>query len=83
MNRLMETLLYTLETPQTEEEIQAMKDTKEAVRAVQQRLTFDEFDDLWATIAEILRKDDVKTFTLGFRLGVQLALEGLGPINPA
>ena len=82
MNELMETLLNILDTPRPEAETQAQKNTKEAIRAAEQHLTFNEFDALWNTINDILRGDDVKCFTLGFRLGVQLTLEGLRPIIP-
>lgn len=82
MDNLMETLLCLLDTPQSEADAQILKNTQEAVRDAEQHLTFDEFDALWNTINDILRGDNVKIFTPGFRLGVQLTLEGLKPVCP-
>ena len=82
MNPLMEDLLYLLDIPQSEAKAQAIEDSKEAARAAEQRLTLDEFDNLWSAIVGIVRSDEVETFALGFRLGVQLTLEGLKPIYP-
>lgn len=82
MNDLMETLLDLLDSPQADTKIQARASAREAVRAAEQRLTMDEFDDLWNAALEIFRTDDLNSFILGFRLGVQLTLEGLRPIVP-
>jgi len=83
MNELMKTLFSTLElSGQSEEEAQAVKAANPAVQAAQQRLTYDEFEDLWNAIAGIERASDLDSFTQGFRLGVQLTLEGLRPVYP-
>ena len=81
MNQLMETLFFSLDSQQSEAEKQAHKAAKEAVRAAEQRLTYDEFENLWDAIRGIERACDLDSFTLGFRLGVQLTLEGLRPIS--
>ena len=82
MNQLMKTLLSVLSTQQLEEEAQAVKAADKAVRAAQQRLTHDEFEELWNAIIDIGQASNLDSFTLGFRLGVQLILEGLRPICP-
>lgn len=81
MSQLMKTLLCTLDSKQLEGEAEAVKASKEAVRAAEKRLTYDEFENLWNAIADIERASEIDSFTLGFRLGVQLTLEGLRPIN--
>ena len=53
---------------------------EEAVRAVEKRLTREEFENLWSAVIDIGDADCLSSFTLGFRLGVQLTLEGLRPI---
>ena len=83
MNQLMKTLLYALDTQELEGVAEAAKDSKEAVRAAEQHLTYDEFENLWNAISGIERASELDSFTLGFRLGVQLTLEGLRPISPA
>ena len=82
MDQLMENLLYLLDTPKSEAQIQAEQDGKEAIRVAEQRLTRAEFDNLWSAIIDTMHSDEVKSFTLGFRLGIQLAIEGLKPISP-
>ena len=82
MSQLMKTLLFALDAQQPEEEAEAVKASREAVRAVEQRLTYDEFENLWDAISGIERAEEVDSFTLGFRLGVQLTLEGLRPVGP-
>ena len=77
----MKTLLYVLDTQQMEEEAQAVEASKEAVRAAEQHLTYDEFENLWNAISDIKHASEIDSFTLGFRLGVQLTLEVLRPIN--
>lgn len=82
MHQLMKTLFYAMDTDlQPEAEVQARRDARTAVRAAEQRLTYDEFEGLWNAIASIERANDLDSFTLGFRLGVQLTLEGLRPIS--
>ena len=82
MNQLMETLFFALGAQLSEAEVQAVKDAKESVRAAEQRLTYDEFENLWNAVSDIERASDLDSFTKGFRLGVQLTLEGLRPVSP-
>ncbi len=83
MNELMKTLFSTLDSSgPSEAEAQAVKAANPAVQAAQQRLTYDEFEDLWNAIMNIERASDLDSFTQGFRLGVQLTLEGLRPVYP-
>lgn len=82
MNSIMETLYSVLGSQQLEAEAQAVQASKEAVRAAEQRLPYDEFENLWNAIRDIRDASDLGSFTLGFRLGVQLTLEGLRPIAP-
>lgn len=83
MNQLMETLFAAMDTTQqSEAEAQAVEAAKEAVRAAEQRLTCKEFEDLWNAIMDIGFAGHQDSFTLGFRLGVQLTLEGLRPVCP-
>ena len=81
MSQLMKALLDVLDGQPPEEEAEAVKASKEAVRAAEQHLTYDEFENLWTAISDIEHASKVDCFTLGFRLGVQLTLEGLRPIN--
>lgn len=84
MNPLMETLFAAMDTTQASEtEVQAVKAAREAVHAAEQRLTYDEFENLWNALMDIGFAGHLDSFTLGFRLGVQLTLEGLRPISPA
>ena len=83
MNQLMETLFAAMDTDQqSEAEAQAVKAAKEAVHAAEQRLTYEEFEDLWNAITDIGFAGHLDSFTLGFRLGVQLTLEDLRPVRP-
>ena len=81
MNQLMNALFLALGADQQEEEAKAVKAASSAVRAAQQRLTYEEFEALWNAIDDICCGSDLDSFTLGFRLGVQLMLEGLRPIS--
>ena len=80
MKQLIKTLFYAMDTDPQEEEVQALKASKDAVQAAQQRLTYEEFEDLWNAIEGLTHASELDSFTLGFRLGVQLTLEGLKPI---
>ena len=82
MNSIIETLYSVFGSYPLEEETQAVQASKEAVRAAGQHLTYDEFENLWNAIGDIKDASDLGSFTLGFRLGVQLMLEGLRPIAP-
>ena len=80
MNQLMETLFDLLGSNVTEAERRTVKESEEAVQAVKERLTYDEFENLWKAVIGIEDSGYLDSFTLGFRLGVQLTLEGLKPI---
>lgn len=82
MSQLMETLFSAMDTTQQPAEAQAVEAAKEAVRAAEQRLTSKEFEDLWNAIMDIALAGHQDSFTLGFRLGIQLTLEGLRPVGP-
>ena len=74
--------LFLLEAPQqSNAEAEAVRAAEPAVLAAQQRLTDQEFDRLWDALMDIGDANLVDSFTLGFRLGVQLTLEGLRPIS--
>ncbi|MCI9431749.1 MAG: hypothetical protein HFF70_04875 [Oscillospiraceae bacterium] len=81
MSQLMENLFSLLGSPMASEaERRAVEESEEAVRAVEKRLTREEFENLWSAVIDIGDADCLSSFTLGFRLGVQLTLEGLRPI---
>lgn len=81
MNSLLEKLFAAMDTTQQSAEAQAVDAAKEAVRAAEQRLTYEEFENLWNAIMDINSASDLDSFALGYRLGVQLTLEGLRPIS--
>lgn len=60
---------------------EAVEAAKETVQEAEQHLTVEEFDNLWNAIMNIRQADDLDSFILGYRLGVQLTLEGLRPIQ--
>ncbi len=81
MNQLMETLFDLLGgTHSSEAERRAIRETQGAVRAAEQRLTPEEFENLWSAAMKIEDAGYLDSFALGFRLGVQLTMEGLRPI---
>lgn len=81
MNKLMETLFELLDGPcSTEAERRAVKESEQAIQAVKDRLTFEEFDALWKAAMDIEAAGYLDSFVLGFRLGMQLTIEGLRPI---
>ena len=83
MNQLMETLYSTLDTvPPSKAERYAAKMAEGAIQAAQQKLSYEEFESLWHAISGIYNASELDSFTLGFRLGVQLTLEGLRPVCP-
>lgn len=83
MTNILETLFSFLDSQQLEAEARAIQATEEAFQPAEQRLTYDEFEEMWSAITEISSACQADSFTLGFRLGVQLTLEGLRPINSA
>ena len=81
MTQLMETLFDLMDGPHTaEEERKAIRGSAKAVQAVKDRLTFEEFDALWKAATDIDNAGYLDSFALGFRLGMQLTMEGLKPI---
>ncbi len=81
MSQLMENLFSLLGSPMASEaERRAVEESEEAVRALEKRLPREEFENLWSAVIDIGDADCLSSFTLGFRLGVQLTLEGLRPI---
>lgn len=83
MNSIMETLFTAMhQGKQLEEEARATRAANEAVCTARQRLTLKEFDDFWNAAMSVDLASEQDIFTLGFRLGVQLTLEGLRPIWP-
>ena len=81
MNQLMETLFDLLNGPHSSEaERRAIRESEKAVHAVKNRLTLEEFDALWKATTDIDNAGYLDSFALGFRLGVQLTIEGLRPI---
>lgn len=83
MNELMKALIFTLDAvPPSEEASQASKAANPAIQAAQKRLTNLELDNLWEAISNIEHASELDNFTMGFRLGGQLTLEGLRPIYP-
>lgn len=81
MNKLMETLFKLLDGPcSTEAERRAVKESEKAIQVVKERLTLEEFDALWRAAADIEAAGYLDSFVLGFRLGMQLTIEGLRPI---
>ena len=82
MSKLMETLFSLLSFPESPEaEQQAVKASRDAVQAVERKLTYEEFENFWNAVTDIREAGHLDSFTLGFRLGVQLTLEGLRPIE--
>ena len=83
MNHLMETLFSTLDAvPPSKAERRAVEMAEGAIQAAQQKLSYEEFESLWHAISGIYNASELDSFTLGFRLGVQLTLEGLRPVRP-
>lgn len=81
MSKLMENLFDFLESPGVSEaERQAIRESREAVQAVKDRLTLEEFDNFWKAVMDIEASGYQDSFNLGFRLGMQLTIEGLRPI---
>ncbi len=81
MNQLMENLFDLMEGPHSSEaERRAVRESERAVQAVRDRLTLEEFDALWKVVADIDNAGYLDSFVLGFRLGMQLTMEGLRPV---
>lgn len=80
MNPLMETLLGLLKIPQTDAKSRLSAAGQDVIEAAEKRLTYEELEKLWDAFFDIEKTDDLNSFVLGFRLGVQLTIEGLRPI---
>ena len=81
MTQLMETLFTLLESSQASKaELQAVQKSEIIVQAVQNRLTNEEFEKFWDSAMEVGCANQLDSFVLGFRLGMQLTMEGLRPI---
>lgn len=82
MNQLMENLFSLLDSQQSSQaERLAVAAAQEAVQTAERRLTRAEFENLWNALMDIGCADCLDSFTMGFRLGVQMTLEGLRPIG--
>ena len=81
MSQLMETLFDLMNGPHSSEaERRAVRESAKAIQAVKDRLTLEEFDALWRATTDIDNAGYLDSFKLGFRLGMQLTMEGLKPI---
>ena len=49
---------------------------------VQDRLDNQDLYRIWSAASEMQRTNQLDSFTQGFRLGMQLTLEGLGEVRP-
>lgn len=80
MAQIIETLFSALEsTVQSEAEAKAMA---EVDAIVQDRLDNQDLYRIWSAASEMQRTNQLDSFTQGFRLGMQLTLEGLGKVRP-
>lgn len=80
MTQIIETLFSALEsTVQSEAEAKAMA---EVDAIVQSRLNDQELYRIWTAASEMQRTNQLDSFTQGFRLGMQLTLEGLSEVRP-
>ena len=81
MSQLMETLFELLDSPKSmDAETRAIQVSETIVQAVQRRLTDEEFDRFWDSTMAVGYAGQLDSFTMGFRLGVQLTIEGRRPI---
>ena len=79
MSQIIETLFTALEsTLQSEAEAKAMEEVEAAAR---NRLDDKDLYRIWSAASEMQRINQLDSFTQGFRLGMQLTLEGLGPVR--
>ncbi len=80
MTQIIETLFSALEsTVQSEAEAKAMA---EVDAIVQDRLDDQDLYRIWTAASEMQRTNQLDSFTQGFRLGMQLTLEGLSEVRP-
>lgn len=79
MTQIIETLFSALEsTVQSEAEAKAMA---EVDAIVQSRLNDQDLYRIWTAASEMQRTNQLDSFTQGFRLGMQLTLEGLSEVR--
>ncbi len=79
MAQIIETLFSALEsTVQSEAEAKAMA---EVDAIVQDRLDNQDLYRIWSAASEMQRTNQLDSFTQGFRLGMQLTLEGLSEVR--
>ena len=79
MTQIIETLFSALEsTVQSEAEAKAMA---EVDAIVQNRLNDQDLYRIWTAASEMQRTNQLDSFTQGFRLGMQLTLEGLSEVR--
>ncbi len=79
MAQIIETLFSALEsTVQSEAEAKAMA---EVDAIVQDRLDNQDLYRIWSAASEMQRTNQLDSFSQGFRLGMQLTLEGLGEVR--
>lgn len=80
MTQIIETLFSALEsTVQLEAEAKAMA---EVDAIVQSRLNDQDLYRIWTAASEMQRTNQLDSFSQGFRLGMQLTLEGLSEVRP-
>lgn len=80
MTQIIETLFSALEsTVQSEAEAKAMA---EVDAIVQSRLNDQDLYRIWTAASEMQRTNQLDSFSQGFRLGMQLTLEGLSEVRP-
>ena len=75
MTQIIETLFSAL---QSEAEAKAMA---EVDAIVQSRLNDQDLYRIWTAASEMQRTNQLDSFSQGFRLGMQLTLEGLGEVR--
>ena len=79
MTQIIETLFSAMEsTVQSEAEAKAMA---EVDAIVQSRLNDQDLYRIWTAASEMQRTNQLDSFSQGFRLGMQLTLEGLGEVR--
>ena len=82
MNDILKTLCDAFEPVLMSEKEKAIRREAEPVlSAAEGKLTATEWDTLWDTARQTACADGEDLFAIGFRLGVQLTLTGLGPVG--
>lgn len=82
MDDTLHQLALLLEPLQPSPEVrQILREEAAAIRRGEEALSLREFDALWAAADRLAAREGPERFGQGFRLGVQPALAGLGPVN--